>query len=225
MLKLLIFFPLERKTFPSKKSESEIARSSLTLCEPMDCSQPGSSVHGIFPGKNTGVGCNFLIQGLLLIQGSNLGLPHCRQTLYHLNHQGISFLLKVVPFWNNTQSNGQRNETSALAIWRTICRLLPTAEVMRKGLSCLFCGSIYGIYLSNQYGLLYPKKPMKSVGSTVAKSSTFSQTRRPPWPILLFPPVPRLCFCFCFIENWGEEEDEGVNWVACGQLKRKWGIK
>ena len=30
-----------------------------TLCDPMDCSPPGSSVHGIFPGKNTGVGCHF----------------------------------------------------------------------------------------------------------------------------------------------------------------------
>ena len=40
------------------------------------------------PGKNTGVGCHFLIQGIFPIQGSNLGLPHCRQILYHLSHQG-----------------------------------------------------------------------------------------------------------------------------------------
>ena len=32
------------------------------LCDPMDCSLPGSSVHGIFPSKNTGVGCHFLLQ-------------------------------------------------------------------------------------------------------------------------------------------------------------------
>ena len=36
-----------------------------TLCDPMHCSLPGSSVHGIFPGKNTGVGCHFLLQGNL----------------------------------------------------------------------------------------------------------------------------------------------------------------
>ena len=35
----------------------------------------GSSVHGIFPGKNTGVGCHFLLQGIFLTQGLNLGLP------------------------------------------------------------------------------------------------------------------------------------------------------
>ena len=51
-------------------------------------SLPGSSIHGIFPGKNTGVGCHFLLQGIYLTQGSNLGLLHCRQTLYHLSHQG-----------------------------------------------------------------------------------------------------------------------------------------
>ena len=41
-----------------------------------------------FPGKNTGVGCHFLLQGIFPTQGLNLGLLHCRQTLYHLSHQG-----------------------------------------------------------------------------------------------------------------------------------------
>ena len=33
------------------KSESEVAQSCLTLCDPMDCSQPGSSIHGIFQAR------------------------------------------------------------------------------------------------------------------------------------------------------------------------------
>ena len=37
----------------------------LTLWDPMDCNLPDSSVHGIFPGKNTGVGCHFFLQGNL----------------------------------------------------------------------------------------------------------------------------------------------------------------
>ena len=41
-----------------------------------------------FPGKSTGVGCHFLLQRIFLTQGSNPGLPHCRQTLYPLSHQG-----------------------------------------------------------------------------------------------------------------------------------------
>ena len=35
---------------------------------------PGFSVHGIFSGKYTGVGCHFLLQGIFLIQGSKLSL-------------------------------------------------------------------------------------------------------------------------------------------------------
>ena len=34
------------------------------------------------PGKNTGAGCHSLLQGIFPIQGSNLGLLHCRQILY-----------------------------------------------------------------------------------------------------------------------------------------------
>ena len=41
-----------------------------------------------FPGKSTGVGCRSLLQGISSTQGSNVGLPHYRQTLYHLSHQG-----------------------------------------------------------------------------------------------------------------------------------------
>ena len=41
-----------------------------------------------FPGKSTGVGRHFLLQGILPTQGLNPDLPHCRQTLYRLSHQG-----------------------------------------------------------------------------------------------------------------------------------------
>ena len=53
----------------------------LTLCEHMDCNPPGSSVHEDSPGKSTGVGCHFLLQGIFLTQGSNLGLQDSRQML------------------------------------------------------------------------------------------------------------------------------------------------
>ena len=41
-----------------------------------------------FPGKNTGVGCHSLLQGIFPTQGSNPSLLHCRQIIYHLSHQG-----------------------------------------------------------------------------------------------------------------------------------------
>ena len=54
-------------------------QSCLTIHDAMDCSRPGSSVHGDSPGKNTGVGCHALLQGIFPTQGSNphlLGLLH-----------------------------------------------------------------------------------------------------------------------------------------------------
>ena len=64
-----------------------VTQSCPTLCDPMNCKPSGSSAHGI-PGKNTGVGCHFLLQGIFLTQGPNLSLLHCRQILYHLSHKG-----------------------------------------------------------------------------------------------------------------------------------------
>ena len=68
-----------------------------TLCDPMDCNLLGSSVHGDFPGKNTGVGCHALLQRLFPTQGSNPSPLHCRQILYHLSHQGCLLLVKGMP--------------------------------------------------------------------------------------------------------------------------------
>ena len=54
----------------------------------MDRSPPGSPVHGDSPGKNTGMGCHVLLQGIVSTQGLNPGLLYRRQILYHLSHQG-----------------------------------------------------------------------------------------------------------------------------------------
>ena len=59
----------------------------LTLCDPMDCSPPGSSFHGILQASILEwVAIPFF--KIFLTQESNLGLPHCRQILYHSSHQG-----------------------------------------------------------------------------------------------------------------------------------------
>ena len=52
------------------------AQQYLTLCNPMDCSPPGSSGHWNFPGKNIGMGCHFLLQGIFWTQGQSLCLLH-----------------------------------------------------------------------------------------------------------------------------------------------------
>ena len=53
---------------------SLVAQLNPALSDPMDCSPPGSSIHGDSPGKNTGVGCHALLQGIVPIQGLNLHL-------------------------------------------------------------------------------------------------------------------------------------------------------
>ena len=59
-----------------------VTQSCLTLCDPKHPS--GSSVHS--EGKNTGVGCHSLPQGIFPTKGSNLGGLSCRQIVCHLKH-------------------------------------------------------------------------------------------------------------------------------------------
>ena len=73
-----------------------------TLCDPVDHIPPGSVCPWDFPGKNTGVGCHFLLQEIYPTQELNLGLQHCRQILFQLSYKGSSYdpaipLLSVYP--------------------------------------------------------------------------------------------------------------------------------
>jgi len=53
-----------------------------------DCSATGSFVHGDSPGKNAGVGCHFLLQGIFLTLGLNLHLLHWQADYLPPSHQG-----------------------------------------------------------------------------------------------------------------------------------------
>ena len=88
----------------------------LTLCDPRDYSLPGSSVHGDSPGKNTGVGCHALLQGIFPTQGSNPGLLHWRWILYHLSHQGSPRILEWVAYPFSRGSSQPRNWTGVSCI-------------------------------------------------------------------------------------------------------------
>ena len=61
--------------------ESEVAQSCLTLCKPMDCSPPGSSIHGILQARMLEWVAISFSRGIFPTQGSNPGLPHYRQML------------------------------------------------------------------------------------------------------------------------------------------------
>ena len=127
------------------KSESEVAQSCPTLSDPMDCSLPGSSVHGIFqarvlewgaiyiqitsypnvsrlyspwnsPGQNTGLGNISLLQRIFPTQGSNPDLPQCRQILYQLSHKGNPRILEWVVYPFSNRSSRPRNRTRVSCI-------------------------------------------------------------------------------------------------------------
>ena len=84
---------------------AKLLQSCETFCNPMDCSLPGSSVHGDSLGKNTGAGCRALLQGIFPTQGSNPHLPHCRLILYQLSHQGSPRILEWVAYLFSSRSS------------------------------------------------------------------------------------------------------------------------
>ena len=83
-------------TYPGTHSEDQhadrgvdskvVAQACLTLCDLMDCSLPGSSIHAIFQARVLEWVAISFSRGSST-QGSNPGLPHCWQTLYHLSQQ------------------------------------------------------------------------------------------------------------------------------------------
>ena len=93
-----------------------VAQSYPTLCDPMDCSLPGSCVHRDSPGNNTGVGSGSLLQGISPTQGLNPGLPHCRQILYCVNHQRSPRILEWVAYPFSRGSSQPRNQTEVSCI-------------------------------------------------------------------------------------------------------------
>ena len=87
--------------------------------ESESCSVVSNSLqlHGLYSpwnslGKNTGVGRLFLLQGIFPTQGSNPGLPHCRQILYQLSHKRSTRIMEWVAYPFSSRSSQTRNKTS-----------------------------------------------------------------------------------------------------------------
>ena len=77
--------------------------------------------HGLYspwdsPGQNTGVGSLSLLQGIFPTQGSNPGLPYCRQILYQLSHKGSPRILEWVAYPFSSGSSWPRNRTGVSSI-------------------------------------------------------------------------------------------------------------
>ena len=80
----------------------------FALCDPID--------YTVSPGQNAGVGSLSLLQGIFLTQGSNSGLPHCRQILYQLSHKGSPRILERVAYPFSRRSSQHRNPTRVSCI-------------------------------------------------------------------------------------------------------------
>ena len=68
-----------------------LAQSCQTLCNPKDCSPPGSSFHGILQTRILEQVALLSFRGIFPTQGSNPDFLHCRRILYHLSYQGSPF--------------------------------------------------------------------------------------------------------------------------------------
>ena len=97
---------------------SETQYTSVFKLESQSCSVVSDSLkpQGLYsprnsPGQNTGVGSLSLLQGISPTQGSNPGLPHCRQILYQLNHKGSPRILEWVAYPFSSGSSWPRIST------------------------------------------------------------------------------------------------------------------
>ena len=77
--------------------------------------------HGLYspwnsPGQNSRMGSLSLLQEILPTQGSNPGLPHCRQILYQLSHKGSPRILEWVAYPFSCRSSRPRNQTGVSCI-------------------------------------------------------------------------------------------------------------
>ena len=82
-----------------------------TLHDPMGCSSPGSSAHGIFPGKNTGLCCHFLLKRIFMTQRSNVSLLHWQENSLPLSH--ITVITSQKRFFEHIKRNNYQTHQAA----------------------------------------------------------------------------------------------------------------
>ena len=86
-------------------------------------------------GKSTGMGCHFLLHGIFLTQGSNPGLLHCRQMLYHLSHKGSPCIGR---YFSQDWWKSSTDEVFLLTVMSNHCRLTCMLVKLELGFSFSF---------------------------------------------------------------------------------------
>ena len=119
-----------------------------------------------FPGKNTGVGCHFLLQEIFLIQGLNPDLPHYRQMLYHLSYL-FSLGKYKKELANDRQCRTKPNMKNNSVAWQacfkmstTHCQYFPLPWVLMNVHDCF--GNYPFISLCFSFLILRRLQPMGS---------------------------------------------------------------
>ena len=113
--------------------------------------------HGLYsswnsPGQNTGVGSLFLLQWIFPTQGSNPGLPHCRQILYQLSHQGSPRILQWVAYPFSRGTSHPEIKLGSPALQADSFPAEPQGKLKNTGVGSL--SLLQGIFESN-WGLLH----------------------------------------------------------------------
>ena len=111
-----------------------VARLCPTPCGHMDCSLPDSARDS--PGRNTGVGCHALLQGIFPTQGLNPGLPQCWRTVYHLSHQRSPRVLEWISYPFSSESYWPRSWTRVSCIEGRFFTKWGTREAQCRLMSC-----------------------------------------------------------------------------------------
>ena len=97
------------------KVKMKVAQSYRILCDPKDCSLPGSSVHGILQARTMEWVARCLLQGIFPTQGWNPSVLHCRQILYHLSHWGSPRILEwAIPSQGHLPHPGIEGDSAPL---------------------------------------------------------------------------------------------------------------
>ena len=94
-----------------ERSESEVAQLCLTLCDPMDCSLPGFSIHGISQARILVWVAISFSRGSSWPRDWTWVFPHCKWILYQLSHKGSPRTLQWVTYPFSSRSSRSRNWT------------------------------------------------------------------------------------------------------------------
>ena len=133
---------------------AQLLQSCLTLCDPMDCSPPGSSVLGVFQAMILAWVAIFFSRGIFLTQGLNPGLLHSRQIPYGMSYKGSP--LHILFKW---RKNCPRCLASAPYTQEKSCHLPRSISILSYGASKVLQVFIYfGLWCSHLMITQYCKR-------------------------------------------------------------------